>query len=566
MSREKINIKLKCMLGDMKMLALFLIHNFIHLLLLVVISLLIVMILVFFFWKDAPCDVLLLVSQRGWSALYELKDIIVKCFLFSIISIIVMRRILPKAYPIRDVKYLVGQLKSSDRRAPATTIEDLTMRIAGSGARKEVVEEVEKCIERNTNPIEDFLVGDDKTLVIDGEWGSGKTSSTIIAVSNFYKKHKEDETEYRFVYESAFKYVSGFSEFRRDILHVVQSILSEQNMIAPYIFSELARNISPSAFGLPFNNSGKEITTSEFIDKLNKRYDSLLSRAMRCGHLFVITIILDDIDRLQGEEILQTLAFLSVLRRLKFVKIILPVDKCAIVEHLKAIKIHKPENYIKKYLPEQSEVKIESSFDLFKNIFTKKILHDIDSQLSEDQIRPILEVMCIKIFSDKLRANMEAVNLTTLGNWHIYGNDLPEELMKNGEYNSQYILSAKNYIYKNNGGQLGYHTGVNDEFEALIYKLKYKDKREPLENGNNPLRVDEELYINCIKNWIYQFSANNWQRVGATMRIVDDIYAEFIKDIESNYISHELTPHKIFVRTYNRILPKWPITDENLEK
>lgn len=466
----------------------------------------------------------------------------------------------------RNSKYLISQIKTDDRRAPLASKEQLIERIAGKEESINIKDDIANEIDKIINPIEEFILNSEKTLILDGKWGAGKTSYTLIAIDNISRDQEFETTDYRFIYESAFKYVSGFNEFKLDILKALQIILSEQNIIVPYIIRELSNNIRPSNLHIPLSNISGSVTTTDYIDKLNKKYER---KQRRNPKPFQIIVIIDDIDRLLGPEIIETVSFLSIIRRMKFVKIIIPIDRTVVIKQLKEAKVTDPETYIKKHLPEQTENIIPTTFNLFKQIYSQKIRKEFGSELSDEQIRPILEIICVKIFSNKLNENMRAVNIESLGDWQL-GSEIPEELRQPNEYNSTYILNARNYIFNTVRSDvkqnMTFHTGASREFEAIIYKLKYKDKRTLLKDGTNPLRVDSELYNDCLSSWILPFSESRWSQVGATMRTIDDIYEEFKNNINKNYIETNMMPCKIFVRAYNKLLPEWQILDENLEK
>lgn len=567
--------------GIIRRLAKYLCKNFKHSIISVIILLVTAGIYFFFvksLLKQALCNASVLLSDytlcemeanqnTDQSIFIAIATAVVLFIGFHLTYSAVRNYVLPFKGKQRNADYLIEQMSSNDRRLPLVSIEQQIVRIAGKDADEKTKADIQNRTISIIDPIKSFIVDDEKTLILDGKWGSGKTSYTLIAINEASKEKSFEETDYRFIYESAFKYVSNFNEFKSDILKAIQIILSEQNIFAPNAIHELINNISNSSFYIPLMTLSGSITTTDNIEKLNTKY---AKRQKRNPRPFQIILVIDDIDRLLGEDIIQTLSFLSVVRRIKFIKILLPIDRNIVIRQLKNAKVIEPETFIKKHLPEQSEINIPTTFDLFKDIYSSKIRKAFSQNLSAEQIQPILENICLKIFSNKLNENMEAVSIGDLGDWPNITAGYPKELTNNNEYNSKYILEASRAMYNNateGNRQYIYHlAGVSNEFEALIYKLKYKDKRNPLGDGSNPLRLDIETYNDCFKPWIMLFAQNRWSQVGATMRIIDDIFERLQNKLEKDAINSSIAPNLIFVRAYNALFPRWPIVDENLNK
>ncbi len=468
--------------------------------------------------------------------------------------------IIPNIGRRRDAQSIINSLKSDDIRSPIVDRATLRRRIIGEDATFEVATEVDSIIQNNIDPIKKFIFDKEKTLLVDGRWGVGKTTYTLVAVSEILHDGRLAETDYRFIYESAFKYTSEFNEFKKDVLRAMRSILSEQNVFRSFIFEELIGNLCRKKFGLPEFKAGK--TTTDIINSLNRAYEK--KKGKKGMEPFRMIIIIDDIDRLQGEEIVQTLAFLSVIRKLDFVKIILPIDRSVIIDQLNSIKITDPQFYINKYLPEQLSVTIQSNYDVVTNISSKKVRKELGASYDDSQVQPILECLYIKVFSNRLKQNMERAHVDNLGDWPWFGGEYPKELSINNEYDSRYIFEAREYL-RDKLVAIGDHKSLDylgraSNFESIIYMMRFKNKR-PSINGSYPLRVDEELYEKCIKLWVLPFVKSKWKKLSLPIREMDDICNSYIQKIKSA-VNPEMMPHEIFVRAYNIIFPEQPITDE----
>ena len=494
-----------------------------------------------------------------------------KLFLTIIIAVallsLIKQKLIPNIGRQRNIHNLIDSLESNDVRAPITDRETLLRRIIGENATPKTKFEINTLIEENINSIKGFMFNDEKTLIVDGKWGVGKTTYTLISLNEISSDKRLLHIDYRFIYESSFKYISEFSEFKRDILKIIKSILSEQKIFVPFDFAELVNNISSSTVNIAISEYKTSKTTTDIVNKLNSKYKKKKSK--KGIEPFKIIIIIDDMDRLQGEEIIQALAFLSIIRRLHFIKIILPIDRNVIIDQLEKTKITEPQIYINKYLPEQSSVLIRSDYNLITMIFSKKIQKELGVSYNIAQIEPILECFYVKLFADRLKHNMTSTHVDSLDEWPKYGtnDDYPKELLDNDSFNSKYIFDARNYlqkhiknIYKDNN-VLGY-IGTANNFESIIYLMKFKNKR-PNINNTFPLRVDDELYRECIKSWVLPFTEAKWTKLRPSIREIDDIFNHNIQAIKK-LLDTKMKPHEIFVRTYNVIFPDWPITDEML--
>lgn len=472
----------------------------------------------------------------------------------------IKKMIIPNIGKQRNIQRVVGSLESEDTQLPVTKKEVLIERIIGHDAPPEIIAEIDSIIQNNTETIKAFIFNNEKTLLVEGKWGAGKTTYTLIALHESLQSDELKYTDYRFIYESAFKYVAEFNEFKKDILTIIDSILSEQNIFEPFIFSELINNLVSKKYGIPILNPRINLITTDIINNLNEAYEK--RRRKKVHPPFRIVIIIDDVDRLLGNDIIQTLAFLSVIRRLKFIKIILPIDRDVIIDQLNKANVTDSQVYINKYLPDQSSTKIQSNYGIINSILSKKIRKEMNTYYEDEQIRPILECFYIKAFSERLQENMRRNRVDSLGNWAM-NNSYPKELLSRDEYDSEYILDARDSLTKHLSGQDYSFLGPSNNFESLIYMLRYKDKR-PRANSSFPLRVDEELYEKCIKSWVMPFTESKWIKLNLSIREANDMHNRYIKKIRES-VTDKMLPHEIFVKAFNIVFPETPITNEMID-
>ena len=166
-------------------------------------------------------------------------------------------------------------------------------------------------IDDNIEPIKKFLKSKtENVLIIDSIWGSGKTSCVMIAIDEFEEQNKGKD-EYRYIYESAFKYANGLSEFIEDIIDSIKDILMLEGINIERQSSAVVRNLDKdlAKFLFSYMKGGDNIAlSSSLIYRINNKYKKKKSAIQ-------IIIILDDTDRLSAEDIVKVLSLLSLLRR-----------------------------------------------------------------------------------------------------------------------------------------------------------------------------------------------------------------------------------------------------------
>lgn len=91
----------------------------------------------------------------------------------------------------RDKNFIFELFKNRGYGSPISTRIRLIEKIYGKSEIDEKVKQsLDKLIDKNINPIKEFLEesGDKHVLCINGKWGSGKTTSLLIAINETEKK------------------------------------------------------------------------------------------------------------------------------------------------------------------------------------------------------------------------------------------------------------------------------------------------------------------------------------------------------------------------------------------
>ncbi len=436
----------------------------------------------------------------------------------------------------RNAAYLLKTLHSDNERLPAVDVEQLVERITGLETPSQdatAYDEVYAMVLGNINPIVDFLnndINNGAVLMINAPWGAGKTTAILIAIS---LQQGRDNIIHRYIYESAFKYTDNTGDFGHDLVSALCDTLSEFGIDIQKSFIGIMRNIEfsssklfPSLLNNVHQKSNDRLTT-ELIHEVNLAYHRRLK--MGSNHLEVV-IILDDTDRLQGDDLIKALSLLSIMRRLDFVKIIVPVDPLVIVQQLQAqCQIINPEKFIKKYLTDQSSVKLKTDEEIVEQIALQKIksLHENPPTDGTDFCAAWAAII-LRLVADRLHRfsdGLQDFNMQWLGRNEgtIYGS----VIIKPGQF-SELLRDSSNImdrIVRDTTDSYGQKytwpkslDGDARNFEDIVLKVLRK-------KGGTPTiqKLTEDEYDELVASWIFDFARRNWIQIDATLRDVLDL-------------------------------------------
>lgn len=475
---------------------------------------------------------------------------------------------------VRNRAYLLESLYSNNERAPVAGFDDMVKRTMGSTASEENEESreerlnVERMLLENIEPIEAYIKSMDSgqnVLVVEGAWGVGKTSNVLVAIDRL---GDDGSSGIRYIYESAFKYNANIGEFKRDVLKALYDVLAEMKIYAHKPIEDVVDNITVSPaetlIGVlkSFMSTSSMPLTTDLVSMINDKY-----RRARDKRKLKIVIILDDLDRLQGEDILSTLAFLSVVRRLEFVKIILPLSLKTVGTALGGTNIPEPRQIIRKYLPEQNVVIIKSGVDVVERIALQKIKGTQKDSRSEGiYYCAAWAAVLMKLISDWLVRAADQIDWDGLyvheGNGRLGGYKLPDKVNMDVGLRrviERSIVDVNDALKRVNGGlryTLGWPSGTSDlrRFENLVLKVQLRLRF----SGEVQLvpateYFDEDMYHDIVASWIFKFVEGNWEYLDINLRGVMDILNKYdFSGLSSNGAEQ-------FAQVFNQLFPNTPI-------
>lgn len=447
---------------------------------------------------------------------------------------------------VRDKKYIMGLFENDYYGAPVPKRSILVKNICGRVSDEETKEFISKQIDQNINRIKNFLNGDSdgNILGINSSWGSGKTTSVLIAINETESKRN------RYIYESTFKYSNNIGEYISDILMNLKVTMREIGILKFPSYcriDDLAKNLD-SSIAKTLANTVKTVfspisLSTDIICELNKKYSE-------SGCKKTIFIIIDDLDRLAGEDLIPVLSLLSGLRKLKFVKVIIPADYDTLVEILKNSNVAEPKRFIEKYLPSQRMISLNSDYDLVTGVILKKLFYAQKGWVKNvDGAAPALAAIFLRLLANRLKSETKDMN-------NIRFSWLPTKTSHNvpGNMNevTTQILRAPIVLEKscdNFWERYSWRTNYNNisRFQDILVAM---DKKIGASNVRLLSCFDREDYIEVVDSWIFDYMETRWGIFGFTIRDLLDI----LNSIEYDNLPKEVTEQ--FAHTFNQLFPE----------
>ncbi len=420
-----------------------------------------------------------------------------------------------KRIKIRDANYIEKLLSSSNDGEPANKRSELAKRINGSTSKSlEVPKSIDRLINTSISPIIRYLTGDsdDNILMINAKWGAGKTTCLLIAINEAQCK------ENRYIYESAFKYRVNRNELFDDVLTALRETLSEFGIKTNNSIDSIIRNLDKDASNTLLEVLKKrgevDALSSDAIYRINEKY----RKSKVTNKLFVI---IDDLDRMSGDDIVNILSFLSILRRLEFVRIIIPADRAVIAGALKAAGIIEPQLFTEKYLPSQKEVRLMSNYEMAYAVIEKMIRSKKGNK--GKNVRPAIGAVFLKMLSNEMKRqtfgfkNYRHQWLQAGAKGAVEKIDLVNEQIRQ-------ILSIPTIIEARNKGdaeKYRWSAEYNNirETQNIVYGLQEKvgSLERPTIISKWRLFSDND-YNYAVKSWTMNYMEKRWDLFGFTIR------------------------------------------------
>lgn len=473
---------------------------------------------------DAHCgNVLKLIelldpSVLDWSFVTRevFRLFVLALFMISITAIaIVLYKSCAKKIYIRNSHYIERLLRSNNSGEPACNREELAKRIYGDKRKNSnIPKKINSLIDESISPIKKFLSeGDnDNILMINAKWGAGKTTCLLIAINEAAQEGN------RYIYESAFKYRVNGGELFSDVLTALRETLLELGIKANNPIDSIIRNLDKDINNTLLNALKKrdevDALSSDAIYRINEKY----RKRKNTNKVF---IIIDDLDRLKGEDIVNVLSFLSILRRLVFVRIIIPADRAVVCSALKTDGIMEPQLFIEKYLPSQKEVRIKSNYEMAYSVI-EKMIRGRKGNKGKDA-RPAIEAVFLKMLANEMKRQTFGFK-NYRHQWLQKGARDAEGVIDSMNEQIRQILNIPKIIVARNEGDdifYGWNAAYDNirETQNVVYALQEAvgaPGSGAVRNKNQFFTASDYNY--SVKSWIVNYVERRWELFGFTIR------------------------------------------------
>ncbi len=465
------------------------------------------------------------------------------------ISIKTYKHIFPKII-IRDKQYILSLFKDRGNKSPQPTRENLIRFIYGKGKiNKQTRNTISELIDEGVAPISQYLNkrnDENNILCINSKWGSGKTTALLIAIN------ESEKSDNRYIYESAFKYSGNVGEFISDILKAINDVMVEVGIKKTKKLNSLINNVDDDPkvnlinFALNTAQNQNDLLSSDIILEINHQYQ-------RSNIEAIVYVIIDDLDRLQGADVVRILSLLSILRNLVFIRIIVPADLDVVGLSLEKYGVIDAHRFIEKYLPIRPSIQLRSSYKYAEKI-TLDMLFRAQKGWAEDNdgAYPAFAAILIGMLAKKMR-ELTISFKNYRYNWlalNIY--QQPIEVDNADEELKQLLRTPAILSSKANSSERIYNwdNRYNNikKFQNIIYALTREGK-----SGNMPFRIKDAFtdndYINTIDSWLFNYMDTQWELFGFTIRDILD---------ELSSISYRQLPQKPaeqFIYVFNQFFP-----------
>ncbi len=507
------------------------------------------------------------VLELSWATYrtYYLTGIAFLLMMWLGLTVVIWERVMKRS-AVRDADYMKGMLRSSNKRTAMVSVFEAVATMLGTEEAESDRKEIEKLLRANFEPIREFIRAERceyDVLVVSAPWGDGKTSNVLMAVDDLDSKVQEKR---RYIYCSLFNYTHGLARFHRDILGNLEDVLREWGIedrrgfaaLGNYVGADMSKALAGLVDELVGGN--EMVLADGLIKGINDQYVEKFERRTDKDRSQLVVII-DDLDRMTGEEIRQVLSLLGMLRKLSFVKIIVPMEPKAVAQQLEHLGVYQPQHYVNKFLPEQCAIKLRSKYQMVEEILLRQIRHRSRVRGVEiGRFRPALAAVLMRYLVDILEHDSENWTGFSRIDWGMVAEENPVRM----EWGAPSDASNATYTILDAADEMSdaMDAARDGKVRRYIPDKPSLDKMQSLEqifgsiiysqSGKKSVaeRFTNDVYNVLVGSWIFDFVGRNWDTFGITLRELKDLLGR------CNLDNVSMNPGKQFCDVFNQYFPE----------
>lgn len=242
--------------------------------------------------------------------------------------------------------------------------------------------------------VQSFIEGGGKSnlLAVTGRWRSGKTSAVNIAL-DMAKVNNRD----LFMRVSCLNYTKSVDSLIKDVVFDISvGVRKKWGVDISKELSAMGDNMSPQSIGpvdhlISYSNVNRQTVSHLILNKINRKLRNTN------GSLY---IIIDDVDRLVGDEVRHMLSFMHTLASISIVKQIVCIEWDATIHNLAEAGVYQPESYINKFIDcRANSIHLSSQYEMIEKLALNRIKDIVQGKVDDEMgLRAVWAVCLLKIF------------------------------------------------------------------------------------------------------------------------------------------------------------------------
>ena len=370
--------------------------------------------------------------------------------------------------------------------------------------------------------LNDFKTNETFTIGLFGEWGSGKTSIVNMALNELEELQKNEVDKIIVLKFEPWHFTSSTQLFNQFLITLANKFISKKTKALNQVGQALGKYSSAFEYAemipVPIlnqvvaklgkwgaNKIGESLQNNLEAKDILKQKDAVVKILQNLNQK--ILIVIDDIDRLDNEQIRQVFQLVSAVAKFPNTIYLLVFDKNIVVKALEKVQEGDGEDYLKKVIQVPIQIPEIKTNKLFETLFNRldKILNEHPQiRLYQDHWAFIFKY-CIEPFIKNLRdisrlSNALEFKITNIADEIDFADIVgisALELREPKVY--EWVKTHKNKLVGAFDGWSSYNKKVEGEYDLIYTEIKNLIEEEDFESIRAERRTQEVITaLSCL--------------------------------------------------------------------